>query len=1220
MKFGGPWNLRGLRPEAREAARAAARRSGVSVGEWLNDVIQPDDDADDAVESRKFARDDARGGSARRGDSDYDLDDRPQQVRGRAGDRHQQHGERETPRSRDQERNAARERERAQERERTRERARQQEPARTQAGGRERVLEGERNREVELSREEEYKRERIKELEDERARELAAAHDRARERKLALEERGAPNHEAAGSDDDPGDLHGRLDKLSSQLDRLTRSDAVQRRLLSREARAPGESADDSRPRQTDAAAAQRRAARRTIHNRPPANAADLSIDQVVAEIAARQRALNGETAAATAAAAPEVSEPTEPGLAGEAAAPTVPPDVPAPASTIAAEGWPAEPVNIGGLEKQLRAITVRIEELRPSSEVASAVSAIRTDLADIARHLAEALPRQAVESIESEIKALSQRIDETRQVGGDAAAIAGLEQGLVEVRDALRGLTTAENLVGFDDAVKALNQKLDLIAAKDDPAALQQLETAIGALRGIVSHVASNETLNRVAEDVRALAAKVDDLADGGMNGHALSALEGRIDTLANALSASAEAGQIVPHELEKLLSGLIEKLEWVQLTHTDHAALAHLEDRIATLVQRFDASDARLIHLEAIERGIADLLVHLEGMRGNTSGAIQGAPLGVDAIERHVAEIKQSERRTQDSLEAVQGTVEHVVDRLARIESGMRFDPTDRSAAPSSVFEDIPLQPTAESMPAARAVAAVPATVGAEPASTRAAARRPIDPDLPPDHPLEPGSASGRTRPAASAADRIAASEAAVSSAKPPIIPDPGGKSDFIAAARRAAQAAAATPAGSEKSVKAEKRGLFSLPKGAMKRVRTLLVAGSAVLIAIACLHIATRMFLDGGSAPASQAPAEKASPTAATPTAADPTILPAPKAAQLPSHGTPPAAVPSAPPPSQPNSSAAPTASPAQQSRAQDGGDQTDSAPAPLLAKKPTAAAMPLWANPDITGSLLPRATPAKPLPAAAPTAPAVATAAENLPVAIGGPELRKAAASGDAAAAYEVAMRFADGRGVAQNDDQAAYWLQRAANSGLAPAQFRLGTYYEKGTGVKKDLAAARDLYLAAANKGNGKAMHNLAVLYAEGINGPPDYHTASVWFSKAADHGVADSEYNLAILYARGIGVPQSFADSYKWFALAAGQGDNEAAKKRDEVAGKLDPQALTAARLAVQTWSAQPQPDDAINVKVPAGGWDAAPRGAQLVKPKPHLTSAKAATGSATAVY
>ena len=48
MKSGGPWNLRGLRPQTREAARAAARESGMSVGEWLNDVIQPEDDDYDA--------------------------------------------------------------------------------------------------------------------------------------------------------------------------------------------------------------------------------------------------------------------------------------------------------------------------------------------------------------------------------------------------------------------------------------------------------------------------------------------------------------------------------------------------------------------------------------------------------------------------------------------------------------------------------------------------------------------------------------------------------------------------------------------------------------------------------------------------------------------------------------------------------------------------------------------------------------------------------------------------------------------------------------------------------------------------------------------------------------------------------------------------------------------------------------------------------------------
>ncbi len=191
---------------------------------------------------------------------------------------------------------------------------------------------------------------------------------------------------------------------------------------------------------------------------------------------------------------------------------------------------------------------------------------------------------------------------------------------------------------------------------------------------------------------------------------------------------------------------------------------------------------------------------------------------------------------------------------------------------------------------------------------------------------------------------------------------------------------------------------------------------------------------------------------------------------------------------------------------------------------------------------------------------------------------------------------------------NLEIAVQWFERAAAKGLAPAMYRLGSLYEKGQGVKKDLEKARQLYIAGADKGNAKAVHNLAVLYAEGIDGKPDYRTASQWFRKAADKGVADSQYNLGILYARGIGVDQNLAESYKWFALAAQQGDQDAAKKREDVAARLDQQSLVAAKLAVQTWAADPPPDEAMNVKAPAGGWDGATAtgpAKPTVRKKPH---------------
>src|SRR5262249_16578276 len=149
-----------------------------------------------------------------------------------------------------------------------------------------------------------------------------------------------------------------------------------------------------------------------------------------------------------------------------------------------------------------------------------------------------------------------------------------------------------------------------------------------------------------------------------------------------------------------------------------------------------------------------------------------------------------------------------------------------------------------------------------------------------------------------------------------------------------------------------------------------------------------------------------------------------------------------------------------------------------------------------------------------------------------------------------------------------------------------------------------------------QGKGKAMHNLAVLDAVGLEGTPDYKTASQWFQKAADDGIADSQYNRGILYARGVGVEQNVVEAFKWFALAAQQGDKDAARKRDDIAARLDPQALVAARLAVQTFTADPQPDKAIKVEAPGGDWDRA-------LPMPPASKSKAgrrtgASGSARA--
>src|SRR5262249_22569822 len=147
------------------------------------------------------------------------------------------------------------------------------------------------------------------------------------------------------------------------------------------------------------------ASRRATPTEPPARPAPAAptspLDQALAEIAERQRTLDGE--------------------GGRSELPRAP-----------TQGY-------RGLQ-QLRNINSQIESLKP---IDGAVENLRDDLAEIGLLIKDAMPRQAIEALEAELRSLAQRIDGKRDAGADAADLAGIERGLGEVRDALRALTPA---------------------------------------------------------------------------------------------------------------------------------------------------------------------------------------------------------------------------------------------------------------------------------------------------------------------------------------------------------------------------------------------------------------------------------------------------------------------------------------------------------------------------------------------------------------------------------------------------------------------------------------------------------------------------------------------------------------------------------------------------------------------------------------------------------
>ena len=62
MKSAVAWNVKGVGPEARETAREAARRAGLSVGEWLDSVII--ESAGEEAQEEEHGHSEAQGFSA----------------------------------------------------------------------------------------------------------------------------------------------------------------------------------------------------------------------------------------------------------------------------------------------------------------------------------------------------------------------------------------------------------------------------------------------------------------------------------------------------------------------------------------------------------------------------------------------------------------------------------------------------------------------------------------------------------------------------------------------------------------------------------------------------------------------------------------------------------------------------------------------------------------------------------------------------------------------------------------------------------------------------------------------------------------------------------------------------------------------------------------------------------------------------------------------------
>lgn len=162
---------------------------------------------------------------------------------------------------------------------------------------------------------------------------------------------------------------------------------------------------------------------------------------------------------------------------------------------------------------------------------------------------------------------------------------------------------------------------------------------------------------------------------------------------------------------------------------------------------------------------------------------------------------------------------------------------------------------------------------------------------------------------------------------------------------------------------------------------------------------------------------------------------------------------------------------------------------------------------------------------------------------------------AASGHAAAQFNLGLMYTLGKGVPQDYSVAAKWSRKAAEQGHAKAQSNLGFLYYQGYGVPRDYSKAIKWYRKAAEQGYAAAQFSLGTFYLKGVGLPQNYYKAMEWYGKAADQGYASAQYNLGTMYFSGLGVRMNRAEAAKWYRKAAQQGHSDAKRELRLMAAK-----------------------------------------------------------------
>ena len=182
----------------------------------------------------------------------------------------------------------------------------------------------------------------------------------------------------------------------------------------------------------------------------------------------------------------------------------------------------------------------------------------------------------------------------------------------------------------------------------------------------------------------------------------------------------------------------------------------------------------------------------------------------------------------------------------------------------------------------------------------------------------------------------------------------------------------------------------------------------------------------------------------------------------------------------------------------------------------------------------------------------------------------ELKIRADAGDRTATRQLAETYYLGRGVEQDNKQAAFWYEKLAKQGDVRAQTTLGLLYFRGVGLERNYELAYKWWSLAAAR-DPAAQFNLGNLFFEGKGVPVDPAKAAEWYASAARRGHVQAQHDLGMLYFQGAGIAKDLPRAYMWVQVAALQGDARAEQSLKRIAADMTPAQIAEAKGLADDW-------------------------------------------------